>query len=76
MPTYIVPGGIREFVVVRGDDGTFAVADSGRPPGGAFFMPCRDLEQAERLRDVLNRQDHDGQIQFDWFDAGANAEDE
>ncbi len=65
MPIYPVPPEIKQFVVVRGDDGSFAVADEGRPPGRGFFAPCRDELQAIKLCDLLNKGEHDGRVQID-----------
>ena len=80
MPTYPIPDDSGPFVVVRGNDGGFAVADEAAAGGGKnaaklglVFIPCRDEPQAEQLRDKLNAGDHDGTVQVDLIAMPADA---
>ena len=61
MPVYAVPPDARDFAVVRGKDGSHAVADADR----RLLIHCRDADQAADLADRLNRGDHDGTVQVD-----------
>ncbi len=50
MPVYEVPEKLKTFVVAKGSDGSFVVtSDEDR----TFVIPCRDQEQAERVREEL-----------------------
>ena len=72
MPIYSIPEDSGPFVVVRGNDGQFAVAEEAAAGGGKnaaklgmVFIPCRDEPQADTIRDKLNGGDHDGTVQVD-----------
>ena len=69
MPVYSIPDDAGPFVVVRGNDGNFAVADERATGGpGHVFIPCRDEAQAKELCDRLSRGDHDGTVQVNLLD--------
>lgn len=61
MPVYTIPKAATGWAVVRGKDGTYAVASADR----LVFIPCRDQPQAELLRDQLDRGEHDGTVRVD-----------
>lgn len=66
MPVYTVPPNSGPFVVVRGKDGEYAVADQhAATDKTALFIPCRDEPQAIAVRDQLNAGDHDGTVRVD-----------
>ena len=83
MPVYTIPPGSGPFLVVRGADGAYAVAEepaAGRSAtgGGAgrVFIHCRDEAQARAVCDRLNRGDHDGSIQVDVLPGGSASPDD
>ena len=74
MPVYAIPQDSGPFVVVRGSDGGFAVADASVAGAGKnaaklgfVFIPCRDEAQAEAVCDTLNAGGHGGSVQVDLF---------
>ena len=81
MPIYNIPQDSGPFVVVRGNDGQFAVAEEAAAGGGKnaaklglVFIPCRDEPQAETIRDKLNAGDHDGTVQVNLLDMPAEGD--
>lgn len=78
MPIYTIPPQAKSFAVVRGADGSFAVAEERAFGGdvstasklGFVFIPCRDEPQAIALAEKLNRGEHDGTVQVNLLSPG------
>jgi hypothetical protein len=64
MPVYQVPPKPGPLAIVRGKDGTFAVASSD-DGGRRLFVPCRDETQAREVLRKLEAGEHDGTLRVD-----------